>query len=161
MTLHLYLARRFARAFLGVLGAFSAALVLVDLAEQARRLEGTGGGFREALGLALLNAPRTVHEVLPLVAVIATIALFLGLSRSSEMVAIRAAGRGGLAALRGAGRRSAPVGRGLGRGARPDRRGDRAALRGAPGSLPRRGLGAVAVGAAGSGCARATRWARP
>ena len=101
MTLHLYLARRFARAFLGVLGAFSAALVLVDLGEQARRLEGTGGGFREALGLALLNAPRTVHEVLPLVAVIATIALFLGLSRSSEMVAIRAAGRGGLGALRG------------------------------------------------------------
>ena len=101
VTLHLYLARRFARAFLGVLGAFAAALSLVDLAEQARRLEGTGAGFREAAGLALLNAPRTVHDTLPLVAVIAAIALFLALGRSSEMVAIRAAGRGGMGALRG------------------------------------------------------------
>lgn len=101
MTLHAYLARRFARAYLGVLAAFAAALVLVDLAEQARRLEGAEAGFREALGLAILNAPRTLHEVLPLIAVLASVAMFLGLARSSEMVAIRAAGRGGLAALRG------------------------------------------------------------
>lgn len=101
MTLHLYLARRFARALLAVLGAFAAALVLVDLAEQARRLEGTGAGFQEAAGLALLNAPRMIHEVLPLVGVLAAIALFLTLARSSEMVAIRAAGRGGFAALAG------------------------------------------------------------
>ena len=101
MRLHLYLARRFGRALLASLGALAAALVLVDLAEQARRLEGTGAGFREAAGLALLNAPRTIHQILPLAAVIATIALFLALARSSEMVAIRAAGRGGLAALRG------------------------------------------------------------
>ena len=100
MRLHLYLARRFARAFLLTLGAFAAALTLVDLAEQARRLEGTEAGFREAAGLALLNAPRTLQEVLPLVATIAAIALFLALGRSSEMVAIRAAGRGGLGALR-------------------------------------------------------------
>jgi lipopolysaccharide export system permease protein len=101
VTLHLYLARRFARLLMLTLGAFGTALALVDLAEQARRLEDTDAGFREALGLALLNAPRTLHEVLPLVAVLATIALFLALSRSSELVAIRAAGRGGLGALAG------------------------------------------------------------
>ena len=101
MTLHLYLARRFARSLVLTLGAFAAALTLIDLAEQARRLEGTDAGFREALGLALLNAPRTMHEVLPLVAVIATVALFLALARSSELVAVRAAGRGGLGALVG------------------------------------------------------------
>ena len=100
MTLHLYLARRFLRAFLVTLGAFAAALVLIDLAEQARRLEGTSAGFREAAGLALLNAPRTIQEVLPLVTVIAAIAMFLTLARSSEMVAIRATGRSGLGALR-------------------------------------------------------------
>ena len=101
MTLHLYLARRFARSLLLTLGAFAVGLTLVDLAEQARRLEDTGTGLREALGLALLNAPRTVHDVLPLVAVLATIAFFLALARSSELVAIRAAGRGGMGALVG------------------------------------------------------------
>ena len=101
MTLHLYLARRYARSLLGVLGAFAAALTLIDLAERARRLEGTEAGFSDAMRIALLDAPRTLHEVLPLVAVLAAIALFLALARSSEMVAIRAAGRGGMGALAG------------------------------------------------------------
>lgn len=100
MTLHLYLARRYAASLAVVLAAFGAALTLVDMAEQARRLEGLEAGFREAAGLALLNAPRTVHEMLPLAASIAAIALFLALARSSELVVIRAAGRGALSALR-------------------------------------------------------------
>ena len=111
MRLHLYLAGRFLRAFVVTLGAFAAALTLVDLAEQARRLEGTGAGFGEAAGLALLNAPRSVQEVLPLIVVIAAIAMFLALARSSEMVAIRATGRSGLGAL------AAPMGAALGLGA--------------------------------------------
>ncbi|MBW7921693.1 MAG: LPS export ABC transporter permease LptG [Rubellimicrobium sp.] len=93
MRLHLYLARRFLATFAAVAGGFLAVIVLVDLIEGARR--GTGGALRAAL----LHAPGAFQSVLPLVMILASVALFLALARSSELVAVRAAGRSAITAL--------------------------------------------------------------
>ncbi|MCC6303630.1 MAG: LPS export ABC transporter permease LptG [Rhodobacteraceae bacterium] len=99
MTLSLYLARRFLASFLVVLGVFVVIVFLIDMVEQIRRLAGAGVGLAGTAGLALLNTPGMVYQILPLITILAAIALFLALSRSSELVVIRAAGRSALASL--------------------------------------------------------------
>lgn len=96
MILQTYVARRFLRQFLVVAGAFLAILFLIDLIEQIRRFGSDGAGLPRMAGLAVLNIASSFYAILPLITLLSAIALFLGLSRSSEMVAIRAAGRSGL-----------------------------------------------------------------
>jgi len=95
MRLHLYLARRFLRAFGIVLAVFVSILLPVDLAEQLRTI-GSDAGLGPVLELALLNLPGSLYEMLPLFVMLATLLLFLGLARSSELVVVRAAGRSAL-----------------------------------------------------------------
>lgn len=99
MRLHLYFARRFLMSFLGVVGAFATLLILIDLIEHLRRFESDTVGFRDALGLALLNTPELLYRILPLLTILATLALFIALARSSEMVIARAAGRSAIRSL--------------------------------------------------------------
>lgn len=99
MILQTYLARRYLRSFLVIGGAFLAILFLIDVIEQIRRFADKGVGLAGAAGLAALNITGSLYAILPLLALLAGIAMFLGLSRSSEMVAIRAAGRSGLRSL--------------------------------------------------------------
>lgn len=99
MILHRYFARRFLSAFLGVSFVFLAILSLIDLVEIARRFADTGASFRQLLGLTALSVPESFYSILPLIVVISTIVLFLGLARSSEMVVTRAVGRSALKAL--------------------------------------------------------------
>ena len=99
MTLHFYFARRFALIFMGLLGLFFLLITLIDLVEQTRRHASSGTSFGEVFGLTLLNAPAGLYQMLPLVMILSTVTLFLGLSRSSELVVTRAAGRSGLVAL--------------------------------------------------------------
>lgn len=99
MILQRYVARRFLRQFLLVAGVFIAILFLIDLIEQIRRFGGEGVGLAGAAGLAALNITASFYAILPLITLLAAIALFLGLARSSELVAIRAAGRSGLRIL--------------------------------------------------------------
>jgi len=53
------------------------------------------------LALVLLNVPWANYEILPLVMTLAAVALFLGLSRSSELIVLRASGRSALRGLLG------------------------------------------------------------
>ena len=99
MILQRYVAARFLRQFALVAGAFLATLYLIDLIEQIRRFGGGGVGLGQVAGLAALNIASSFYAILPLVTLLAAIALFLGLSRSSELVAARAAGRSGLRLL--------------------------------------------------------------
>ena len=100
MTLSLYLARRFLIAFGLVAGIFATLVFLIDLIEHIRRLSQAGqSGMAGALTLAALNAPNVLYQILPLVVMLASIAYFIGLARSSELVAIRASGRSALRAL--------------------------------------------------------------
>jgi lipopolysaccharide export system permease protein len=99
MTLARYVARRFLVMFGIVLSIFLALMMLVDVVEQARRVVGTSYGFRQAAELAALNVPGGIYRILPLIVILSAIALFLALSRSSELVVIRAAGRSALRLL--------------------------------------------------------------
>lgn len=99
MTLSIYLARRFLGAFGIVLAVFVALIYLIDLAEQMRRMAGTEAGLTGAMVLAGLSMPASLYRILPLITILAAIALFIGLARTSELVVIRAAGRSGLRAL--------------------------------------------------------------
>lgn len=99
MRLHLYFARRFALTFGGVFAVFMLMVALVDLLEQLGGFSGSEVGFRAILGLSLLSIPEAMYRILPLILILSTIALFLNLARTSEMVVTRAAGRSALRAL--------------------------------------------------------------
>ncbi len=99
MILHRYFARRFLWLLLAILMLFFAMLALIDLIDQARRHGEAVDGFGQLLALTLLAVPQALYRILPLVVIIATLALFLGLARSSELVVTRAAGRSALRAL--------------------------------------------------------------
>ena len=99
MTLHLYFARRFFRSFISVLLIFFGILVLIDLIEQIRRFGSSEAGFGTIFTLALLNVPESLYRILPLITILATLALFLGLARSSELVVTRASGRSAIKSL--------------------------------------------------------------
>ncbi len=100
MTLHLYFGRRFLKSFFSVLMVFFAILMLTGLIDQIRRYGGSDdAGFGTLLLLAVLSVPSALYRILPLVMILATLALFLSLARSSELVVTRAAGRSAMASL--------------------------------------------------------------
>lgn len=96
MILSLYAARRYLRSFATVALALAAILFFVELVEQLRRFSDDGLSVPGAAGLAVLQLPGRFYTILPLTALLAAIATFMALSRSSELVAIRAAGRSAL-----------------------------------------------------------------
>lgn len=99
MMLDWYFAKRFFWTFAGVFAVFLLILSFLGIVEQIRQFAGSDTPFTQILILAALNIPQAMYGILPLIMIIAAIALFLGLSRSSEMVVTRAAGRGALRAL--------------------------------------------------------------
>ncbi|WP_373356929.1 LPS export ABC transporter permease LptG [Pseudoroseicyclus sp. CXY001] len=98
MILHRYFARRFALDFAVILAGLTLLLVFIELIEQARR-HSDDAGFWVVVQLALLSLPASLYQLMPIIAILATIMLFLSLSRSSEMVVTRASGRSALRAL--------------------------------------------------------------
>lgn len=98
MILHRYVARRFLWLFLAVLGVFALFQGLLDLVDELRRFGGEAS-FGQVVQLTALKLPEGLYQILPLVMILSSIALFLGLARSSELVVIRAVGRSGMALL--------------------------------------------------------------
>lgn len=96
MILHLYIARRFLRAFGIVLAVFISILLPIDLAEQIRRVSSVENPVSAAFQLSLLNLPGLLYGLMPLFVMIATLFLFLSLARTSEMVIVRSSGRSAL-----------------------------------------------------------------
>ena len=101
MILHVYFARRFALALLGITAVLTALVALVDIIDQTRKFSDFGVGFGQRIVLTLLNVPETINQILPLIMILGTVALFVSLARSSELVVTRAAGRSALRALVG------------------------------------------------------------
>ncbi len=99
MILDRYFARRFLQNFLVIGGIFLTLMILIDLIEQVRRFSDADLAFGQLLRLTLLNTPAAISEMLPLLMILTTIALFVGLARSSELVVTRAIGRSGIRAL--------------------------------------------------------------
>jgi lipopolysaccharide export system permease protein len=96
VKLSLYIARRFLGTVSRVFLIFFAILMLVDMIEQLRRFSGVGIGLAGAAEMSLLSVPETLYRILPLMVIMGSIAMFLGLARSSELVVVRAAGQSGL-----------------------------------------------------------------
>ncbi len=99
MTLSLYIARRFALMFFLVFGIFFGLMMLIDMVEQVGRFPQAAISVGQIAGLAALKVPESLYRILPLLVILAAIALFLALARSSELVVIRAAGRSALRLL--------------------------------------------------------------
>ncbi|MEZ5972438.1 MAG: LPS export ABC transporter permease LptG [Hyphomonadaceae bacterium] len=76
-------------ALIGVL----ACILLIDLVEQMRTVGArTDLSLVEALRLTLLKTPMLVEQTLPFIVLAGTMGAIIGLNRSSELVAMRAAG---------------------------------------------------------------------
>jgi lipopolysaccharide export system permease protein len=99
MTLQLYFARRFLVSFVAILAAFFGVIMLTDIVENLRSIRVEGFGLSQAAYLALLQAPAKVYEIVPLIAIFATVALFLKMARTSELIVTRAAGRSAIRSL--------------------------------------------------------------
>ncbi|HBQ35366.1 MAG TPA: LPS export ABC transporter permease LptG [Rhodobacteraceae bacterium] len=95
MILYRYFAVRFLKSFGIVFGAFAGIMLMLDLVEQIRKFSGTQARFPEILELALLHMPGALYPIMPLIMLLATIMMFLGMARNSELVVTRASGRGG------------------------------------------------------------------
>jgi len=99
MTLHLYLARRFFMSFLGVAVSIAVLLIMIGLMDKLGDFPDRP--FGDVLAVVLLDMPWELYDILPLFVILGSVALFVRLSRSSELVVVRAAGRSALHGLLG------------------------------------------------------------
>lgn len=93
MILSRYIGLRYLRMFLIVSVAFAGILLFVELVEQLRRFGDEGIGLTRAATLAALLLPSRFYTIITLIGLLAAIGMFLALSRTSELIAIRASGR--------------------------------------------------------------------
>ncbi|NNU80806.1 LPS export ABC transporter permease LptG [Halovulum dunhuangense] len=99
MTLSLYIGLRFLRGVLLVLLSIGGLSAVLTLVEDIRIATSAGAPAAAALPLTLLKMPEILSETFPLVLMLGAIVAFVGLSRSSEMVIVRAAGVSALRVL--------------------------------------------------------------
>jgi len=99
MILYLYFARRFFKSFVIVFSVFLGIALMIEVVEQLRSHSGDAIGFAEIAELSMLRLPSLMYPILPLIVMLATLAMFLGLARSSELIVTRAAGRSGMKSL--------------------------------------------------------------
>lgn len=98
MILFYYVLRRFIAMFLQVTAIFFGILLLIGTVDELSSLQ-HGEGVAHAAYLGLLGQSHDFYRILPLITIIAAVSLFMGMSKSSELVVVRAAGRSGLAFL--------------------------------------------------------------
>jgi lipopolysaccharide export system permease protein len=99
MILHLYFARRFLTAFLGLALLLFFFIALVDAIDLMRDFSELDVSFGQVLSLVMLKSPSTLNQILPLITLLATITLFVNLARTSELVVTRAAGRSAIRSM--------------------------------------------------------------
>lgn len=92
MTLTLYIARLYISIFLKVMLVIILLILLFDGIENLRRFSGRTDDLTEIFIYTIFKLPTVLNKVLPLAVLISSLVLFLGLSRSSELVVSRAAG---------------------------------------------------------------------
>ncbi len=97
MILHAYFARKFFWTFALIALVFVVLLGLIDLVDELQDFPDLP--FWSVVEVVLLNLPHANYEILPLVMILATVALFVRLARTSELVVVRAAGRSALKGL--------------------------------------------------------------
>jgi len=102
-----YIVARVSSGVLIALLSVLACILLIDLVEQMRTVGSrTDISLLEALRLTLLKTPMLVEQTLPFVVLAGTMGAIIGLNRSSELVAIRAANAPDLSACSNSSRRA-------------------------------------------------------
>ncbi|MHA3913397.1 LPS export ABC transporter permease LptG [Halovulum sp. GXIMD14793] len=92
MTVWRYITLRFLSRVLIVSALILGLVLLLTMIDNMSRAAAVGRGTDFAAKLTLTQAPATLSKVFPLVLMLASLWTFLGLSRSSELVILRAAG---------------------------------------------------------------------
>lgn len=92
MTLHIYFALKYFKVILATFSLISLLLILIDLIEHSRRFSYYTDLFG-ILYLTFLNLPKSIYEVIDLTMLISSIAFFVSMSKTSELVIVRGAGR--------------------------------------------------------------------
>ncbi len=93
MTLSLYIARMFITWVGGVLFAFLAIIVLLDVVELLRRAAGQEAAtLRVIVEMAFLKLPNMAEKILPFAILFGAILTFWRLTRNHELIVVRAAG---------------------------------------------------------------------
>ncbi|MEL6576260.1 MAG: LptF/LptG family permease, partial [Pseudomonadota bacterium] len=91
-TLGLYIARRFLRVAILAFVAVFILVVIIDLVERMNQNSDGNAGFVDLVGMAFLHAPVITIAAAPFTVLLASMACFAWLARSSELVVTRAAG---------------------------------------------------------------------
>lgn len=92
-TLSLYVGRHFLSAFATTLAVIVGLILLFDTVELMRRsVSSTTLDFSTVLGMAVLKLPHTVQATLPFVVLVTMMFVLFRMSRSHELIVIRAAG---------------------------------------------------------------------
>jgi len=99
MRLARYILVRFLTNLFKVLLAFLLLVFIIDGVEQAQMLSPYNVSGLEVLHLIALRMPQFMLKVFPLVIMLASLTTFVGLSRSSELVVIRASGQSAIKLL--------------------------------------------------------------
>ncbi|MEM6942507.1 MAG: LPS export ABC transporter permease LptG [Pseudomonadota bacterium] len=91
-TLSFYIARRFLRVAVLAFIAVFMLVVIIDLVERMNQNSEGRAGFIDLVGMAFLHAPVITLAAAPFTVLLASMACFAWLARSSELVVTRAAG---------------------------------------------------------------------
>ena len=90
--LPLYVARRYSLAVAGALATLLVFVFMLDVIELLRRTIGVEVDIGTLASLSLMKLPRTAHQILPFAVLTGTMMLLWQLSRSYELIVMRAAG---------------------------------------------------------------------
>ena len=99
MRMYRYILVRFLLNLVKVQIAFLLLIFVIDGVEQAQLLAAYDAPKLETLRLVTLRAPQYVMKIFPLVLMLASLTTFVGLSRSSELVVMRASGQSAIKLL--------------------------------------------------------------
>ncbi len=88
-----YIIRQFMMSFFAVMLALGAVILLFDVIEVMKKEALSSFGFGNILTLGLLKLPNMILTILPFIVLIASIIVFRRLTKSHELVIIRAAGQ--------------------------------------------------------------------
>jgi lipopolysaccharide export system permease protein len=97
VTLWRYLLKGFLLAVVGVFLVIALVVALFSGADNLRRYGESAAESSDIIRITLLGMPETLYQIFPLILMLASLASFLKLARTSELVVMRAAG---VAALR-------------------------------------------------------------
>ena len=101
MKLDIYLTKRFLASFLIVLTIMCFISILLEMTEYIRKYDINKIPLLVLFRLSLLNLPQMMYKILPLIILISSLWMYLGLARTSELIIIRASSRSAIRSMAG------------------------------------------------------------